>query len=153
MKEIGLVALYGLLDSRRAPTGHLEQSSRTPARAAEPAMQSLGCGASAVEPRLRSPGCGASAAEPWLRSPGCGAPAAEPRLRSLGCGASAAEPRLRSLGCGAPAEVPRRQSPRERQSRAAIPGSNPFPLHFAVQSGLQGVKAKVFFPQFLLHLG
>ena len=139
MKEIGLVALYGLLDSRRAPTGHLEQSSRTPARAAEPAMQSLGCGASAVEPRLRSPGCGA--------------PAAEPRLRSLGCGASAAEPRLRSLGCGAPAEVPRRQSPRERQSRAAIPGSNPFPLHFAVQSGLQGVKAKVFFPQFLLHLG
>ena len=32
-------------------------------------------------------------------------------------------------------------------------GNNPFLLHVAVQSELQGVKAKAPFPQFLLHLG
>ena len=34
-----------------------------------------------------------------------------------------------------------------------VPGTNPFLLHVALKSGLQGVKAKVPFPKFLLNLG
>ena len=37
--------------------------------------------------------------------------------------------------------------------RQTILGNNPVLLHVAVQSGLQGVKAKVNFPRFLLHHG
>ena len=37
--------------------------------------------------------------------------------------------------------------------RETIAGNNPFLLYVAVHSGLQGVKAKVPFPQFLLNHG
>ena len=38
-------------------------------------------------------------------------------------------------------------------SRASAGDNNPFLLHVVVQSELQGVKAKVLFPQFLLNHG
>ena len=50
-------------------------------------------------------------------------------------------------------ETGRRAPVAESRWRETIPGNIPFLLHVAVQSGLQEVKAKVPFPQFLPHHG